>query len=63
MGDFNRGGRGGGGFGGRGGFDRGPRTMHKVTCTECGQETEVPFKPTEGRPVYCKECFQKHKKF
>jgi len=44
-------------------FDRGPRQMHKVVCSDCGKETEVPFKPTEGRPVYCKECFQKHRKF
>lgn len=41
----------------------GPREMHKVTCSDCGQETEVPFKPTEGRPVFCKNCYQKHKKF
>ncbi|MBI5061509.1 MAG: hypothetical protein HZB67_04315 [Candidatus Aenigmarchaeota archaeon] len=50
-------------FGDRGGFDRGPREMHKVVCSDCGKETEVPFKPAEGRPVYCKECFQKHRKF
>ncbi|HDN51424.1 MAG: hypothetical protein DRN21_01140 [Thermoplasmata archaeon] len=42
-------------------FSRPPREMHKVTCSDCGQETEVPFKPTEGRPVYCRECFSKHK--
>ncbi|MEM0449800.1 MAG: CxxC-x17-CxxC domain-containing protein [Methanomassiliicoccales archaeon] len=35
--------------------------MHDVTCSDCGQQTQVPFKPTEGRPVYCKECYQKHK--
>ena len=33
--------------------------MHKVTCDKCGKETEVPFKPTNTRPVYCRECFQK----
>jgi len=43
------------------GFDRGPREMHKATCAECKQECEVPFKPTEGKPVYCKECFQKRR--
>ena len=41
-------------------FDR-PRTMHKATCADCGNECEVPFKPTEGRPVYCRECYQKHR--
>lgn len=68
-----RGGFGGerrGGFGGRGGGggfrgrrDFGPREMHKATCDECKKECEVPFKPTEGKPVYCKECYAKHKKF
>jgi CxxC-x17-CxxC domain-containing protein len=50
---------------GRGGFQRrddfGPREMHKATCSECGQECEVPFKPAEGKPVYCKECYRKKK--
>ena len=52
------------GFGERRGgssFDRGPREMSTVTCSACGQETQVPFKPTEGRPVYCKECYRKQK--
>ncbi len=43
----------------RGNF--GPREMHKATCSDCGKECEVPFKPTEGRPVYCKECYAKKK--
>ena len=38
------------------------REMHKVTCADCGNEAEVPFKPKEDRPVYCRECFQKHRK-
>ena len=45
----------------RGGF--GQREMHKATCSECGKECEVPFKPTEGRPVYCRECYAKKKGF
>ena len=48
---------------GSGSFDRGPREMHKATCADCGQECEVPFKPAEGRPVYCRDCYQKHKKY
>jgi CxxC-x17-CxxC domain-containing protein len=32
-----------------------------ATCSQCGKETTVPFKPTQGRPVYCKECFQQRK--
>ncbi len=42
-------------FGGR----FGPREMHKAVCAGCGAECEVPFKPQEGRPVYCRECFAK----
>jgi len=39
----------------------GPKEMHKATCAECKKETEVPFKPTEGKPVYCRDCYQKKK--
>jgi CxxC-x17-CxxC domain-containing protein len=39
----------------------GSREMHKATCADCKKECEVPFKPTEGRPVYCRDCFQKHR--
>lgn len=46
--------------GGRGGFG-GPREMHKATCSECQKETEVPFKPAEGRPVFCRDCYMKRK--
>nr|WP_216594326.1 CxxC-x17-CxxC domain-containing protein [Methanomethylovorans hollandica] len=35
--------------------------MHKATCADCGQETEVPFVPSGDRPVYCRECYQKHR--
>jgi len=50
-----------GGF--RGGSNFGPREMHKAVCADCGKECTVPFKPSEGKPVYCKDCYQKHKKF
>ena len=30
----------------------------RTTCSGCGKETTVPFKPTQGRPVFCRECFQ-----
>jgi len=46
--------------GGRYGQDR-PREFFKTVCSDCGKECEVPFKPTEGRPVYCRDCFQKHR--
>ncbi|MBA3045160.1 MAG: DNA-directed RNA polymerase [Candidatus Thermoplasmatota archaeon] len=41
--------------------DRGDREMHKAQCSDCKQECEVPFKPSEDRPVYCKDCYQKHR--
>ncbi|MGO9339822.1 MAG: zinc-ribbon domain containing protein [Terracidiphilus sp.] len=35
------------------------RSETRTTCSECGEETTVPFKPTQGRPVLCRSCFQK----
>lgn len=43
-----------------GGFS-GPREMHKAVCADCKKECEVPFKPREDRPIYCKDCFAKRK--
>ena len=47
-----RSGGGGGGFGGGGG-----RQMHPAVCSECGKDTEVPFVPSNNRPIYCRDCF------
>jgi CxxC-x17-CxxC domain-containing protein len=49
----------GGGFGGGFGGDGGRREMFSATCSNCGKECQVPFKPTNGKPVYCSECFEK----
>ena len=60
MGNFNRGKRDGGGFGGnnsRGGRDGGRPQMHKAVCNECGNNCEVPFRPSGDKPVYCSGCF------
>lgn len=38
------------------------RKMYKCICADCGKDSEVPFEPKEGRPVYCKECLPKHRK-
>jgi len=35
------------------------RTMHAITCADCGKEAEVPFQPRGDRPVYCSECFER----
>ncbi len=34
------------------------RTETRTKCSDCGIETTVPFKPTQGRPVLCRQCFQ-----
>jgi len=36
-------------------------SMYDAVCHDCGGDCEVPFKPTQGRPVYCKDCLQKHR--
>ena len=71
MGNFNRGNSGGGArreggsnFGG--GFQRSfddNREKHKAVCADCGQECEVPFKPVEGKPVYCRDCYRKRRAY
>jgi CxxC-x17-CxxC domain-containing protein len=38
------------------------RSETRTTCSACGTETTVPFKPTQGRPVLCRACFQKQVK-
>ena len=63
SGGFSRGGSGGsrGGFGGGRSFNghrsSGPREMHDATCSKCGKECQVPFRPTGEKPVLCSECF------
>ena len=47
------------GSGGGGGYGGGaPRESFEAVCAECGVTTTVPFKPTQGRPVYCRDCFR-----
>lgn len=38
-----------------------PREFFKATCSDCGKECDVPFKPTQGRPVFCRDCFKNHR--
>jgi CxxC-x17-CxxC domain-containing protein len=33
----------------------------RATCSQCGKDTTVPFRPTQGRPVLCRECFTQKK--
>jgi CxxC-x17-CxxC domain-containing protein len=34
------------------------RTETRTECSECGISTTVPFKPTQGRPVLCRQCYK-----
>ena len=35
------------------------RQLFPAVCTDCGKSTEVPFEPSQGRPVYCSDCYRK----
>lgn len=38
-----------------------PRPMFSITCKSCGSDGEVPFKPVEGRDVFCQACYRARK--
>jgi CxxC-x17-CxxC domain-containing protein len=45
----------------RGDASSGPRPnrqMYAAVCAQCGKDTEVPFEPRQGRPVYCSDCYR-----
>jgi CxxC-x17-CxxC domain-containing protein len=46
-----------GGSFGRGGS--GKPTLHAAVCDECGQDCQVPFKPSGDKPIYCSDCYTK----
>ena len=37
------------------------RVETRAICSECGKDTTVPFRPTQGRPIFCRECFTHRK--
>ncbi len=43
------------------GTDQQGRTLYNVKCTNCGKDTQVPFEPSGGRPVYCRDCYMQKK--
>jgi len=47
----------------RGGFGRPQREMYAATCASCGAETQVPFRPSGDRPVYCRDCYTKNRRY
>lgn len=47
-------------------WDNGPKSFHnddremfQATCSGCGKNCQVPFKPSQGKPVFCDDCFTK----
>lgn len=42
----------------RDGGNQGAAKMHQTSCTDCGSQCEVPFKPRPGKPVLCNKCFK-----
>lgn len=40
-----------------GGAGFGDRQMFSATCDQCGERCQVPFRPTNGKPVLCSNCF------
>ena len=57
-GGYSAGGYSGGGGGGYGSRSSAPREMFDATCSNCGKDAKVPFRPTNGKPVYCSDCFR-----
>ena len=43
------------------GTDQQGRQLYSVKCSNCGKQTEVPFKPSGDRPVYCRDCYMQKK--
>ncbi len=37
-----------------------PRQMYDAICADCGIQTQVPFQPRPGRPIYCRSCYPAH---
>jgi CxxC-x17-CxxC domain-containing protein len=42
-------------------FRRSDKEMFPAVCASCGKETMVPFKPKDGRPVFCSDCFSRQR--
>jgi CxxC-x17-CxxC domain-containing protein len=43
------------------GTDQQGRQLFNVKCSNCGKDTQVPFKPSGDRPVYCRDCYMQKK--
>jgi CxxC-x17-CxxC domain-containing protein len=45
-----------------GGRSSSDRPMFRTTCSKCGADCQVPFRPTGERPVYCDKCFGENRR-
>lgn len=43
------------------GTDQQGRQLYNVSCSSCGKQAQVPFKPSGDRPVYCRDCYMQQK--
>ena len=41
--------------------DNSRKEMFSAVCIECKKDTQVPFKPSSNKPVYCGTCYYKIK--
>ena len=32
--------------------------LHEAVCDKCGNNCDLPFAPTQGKPIYCRSCFR-----
>lgn len=39
-------------------YDHQKERMYTAICDKCGNECEVPFKPTGSKPIFCNNCFK-----
>ncbi|HHW44720.1 MAG: zinc-ribbon domain containing protein [Thermoanaerobacteraceae bacterium] len=46
----------------RNGFQGAERQMYDAFCSACGAPTQVPFKPTGRKPIYCRECMASNRR-
>jgi CxxC-x17-CxxC domain-containing protein len=51
-----------GGYQASGGYQRQEREMFSATCSSCGRQAQVPFRPNGTKPVYCSDCFQSQRR-
>ncbi len=63
MGNFNKFNKGRGdsrGFGGGSNYGgrREEKQLFPAVCGDCGNDCEVPFRPTGDHPVFCRDCFK-----